>query len=352
MADERIDRDLENQAGDTSWDPTDSELEADDGVQHGLDDDPNNDAEKGAAIGGVGGAVVGGIAGAALGPGGAIVGAVIGGVAGALGSGAAVAAVDNMDNDNTVTGLGDGQTPDTDLADTDTAAAPYLTSPADATMADPTYGAAMTGAVGSSIASGANSYVGDERDRTDTVTVAEDIESDIENVTSAGGSGLGTDIDSADTTSTSTTGLSGDVYDPNRERMDRDIDTNVPGTNRLDRGTNSDVLGSGGPDQITDTNATIGSDRLAGSDRTGVSDQLGSDRLSGYSDTQGPSERADFFDADVNPERNLAPDEGELAVAGRRDEMLDDLDDDLIEDDLDSDTEDIDRFNNETGRGI
>jgi len=78
---------------------------ADDNIQHGIDDNPNNDAGKGAALGGVGGAVVGGLAG---GP----VGAVIGAVAGAVGSGAGVAAVDSVDNDNTVTGLGDGATQD------------------------------------------------------------------------------------------------------------------------------------------------------------------------------------------------------------------------------------------------
>ena len=74
---------------------------------HGIDGDPNHDASKGAKLGGVGGAVTGLIAGAAAGPAGALVGAVIGGVAGAIGSGAAVAAVDAVDNDNTITGIGD-----------------------------------------------------------------------------------------------------------------------------------------------------------------------------------------------------------------------------------------------------
>jgi len=37
---------------------------------------------------------------------------VIGGLAGAVGSGAAVAAVDKIDNDNTITGVGGGVTPD------------------------------------------------------------------------------------------------------------------------------------------------------------------------------------------------------------------------------------------------
>ena len=78
---------------------------ADDNIQHGIDDNPNNDSGKGAVLGGIGGAVVGGLAG---GP----VGAVVGGVAGAAASGAGVAAVDNVDNDNTVTGVGDGATTD------------------------------------------------------------------------------------------------------------------------------------------------------------------------------------------------------------------------------------------------
>ncbi|MDQ2800101.1 MAG: hypothetical protein M3Y13_10710 [Armatimonadota bacterium] len=76
----------------------------DDGIQHGIDDNPHGDAEKGAVGGAVGGAIVGGLAG---GP----VGAVIGAIAGGAASGAGVAAVDRHDNDNTVTGLGDGATP-------------------------------------------------------------------------------------------------------------------------------------------------------------------------------------------------------------------------------------------------
>ena len=83
-----------------------------DNVQHGIDDNPHGDAEKGAALGGVGGAVTGGIAGSVAGPVGTVVGAAIGAVAGAVGSGAAVAAVDQVDNDNTITGIGDGATRD------------------------------------------------------------------------------------------------------------------------------------------------------------------------------------------------------------------------------------------------
>jgi hypothetical protein len=85
---------------------------ADDQVQHGIDDDPNNDAEKGAALGGLGGAAVGAVAGAAAGPVGAIVGAVVGGLTGAGASGLAVGAVDRVDNDNTVSGVGGGATRD------------------------------------------------------------------------------------------------------------------------------------------------------------------------------------------------------------------------------------------------
>src|SRR5690349_12948018 len=85
---------------------------ADDNIQHGIDDNPANDAEKGAALGGLGGAAVGAAAGTAAGPVGTVVGAVAGGLAGAAASGAGVAAVDRVDNDNTVTGLGDGATRD------------------------------------------------------------------------------------------------------------------------------------------------------------------------------------------------------------------------------------------------
>ena len=85
---------------------------ADDNVQHGIDDNPTGDAEKGAKLGGIGGAVTGAVAGSAAGPVGTVVGAVVGGVAGAVGSGAAVAAVDRVDNDNTITGIGGGATTD------------------------------------------------------------------------------------------------------------------------------------------------------------------------------------------------------------------------------------------------
>lgn len=77
-------------------------------IQHGIDDNPVGDGEKGAKLGGAGGAIAGGVAGSMLGPIGAVAGAVAGGVAGALGSGAAVAAVDRHDNDNKVSGVGDG----------------------------------------------------------------------------------------------------------------------------------------------------------------------------------------------------------------------------------------------------
>ncbi len=89
---------------------------ADDNIQHGIDDNPTGDAEKGAKLGGVGGAVTGAVAGAAAGPVGAVAGAIIGGVAGAVGSGAAVAAVDRVDNDNTISGVGHDATRDVDAA--------------------------------------------------------------------------------------------------------------------------------------------------------------------------------------------------------------------------------------------
>jgi hypothetical protein len=99
--------------------------DADDDVQHGIDDNPNNDAEKGATLGGLGGVAVGAAAGSMAGPVGTAVGAVVGAAVGAVASGAAVGAVDSVDNDDTVTGIGDGQTRDVgdqmaDASDTNT----------------------------------------------------------------------------------------------------------------------------------------------------------------------------------------------------------------------------------------
>ena len=80
-------------------DPIETREDGVDGIQHGLDDSPTGDATKGAVLGGVGGAIVGALAG---GP----IGAVIGALAGGAMSGAAVAAVDTVDNDDNVTGVG------------------------------------------------------------------------------------------------------------------------------------------------------------------------------------------------------------------------------------------------------
>ena len=99
---------------------------ADDNVQHGIDDNPTGDAEKGAKLGGVGGAMTGALAGSAAGPVGTVVGAVVGGVAGAVGSGAAVAAVDRVDNDNTISGIGSGATTDVETAARNVATTPVI----------------------------------------------------------------------------------------------------------------------------------------------------------------------------------------------------------------------------------
>ncbi len=95
-----------------------SDIQNDDNVQHGIDDNPNDDAAKGLELGALGGGTVGAIAGSALGPIGAIVGALIGGSVGSVASGAAVAAVDTVDNDDTVSGVGDGVTTKDDLTGT------------------------------------------------------------------------------------------------------------------------------------------------------------------------------------------------------------------------------------------
>ena len=86
-----------------------------DNVQHGIDDDPHDDGKKGLELGALGGGAVGAIAGLAAGPIGAIVGAIVGGTAGSIASGAAVDAVDSIDNDNTVTGIGGGATHKDDM---------------------------------------------------------------------------------------------------------------------------------------------------------------------------------------------------------------------------------------------
>ncbi len=77
-----------------------------DGIQHGIDDNPENDAVKGSVIGAAGGAAVGAAAGAALGPPGMAVGALVGLAVGAIASGLAVAVVDTVDNDDNITGVG------------------------------------------------------------------------------------------------------------------------------------------------------------------------------------------------------------------------------------------------------
>lgn len=84
----------------------------DDNIQHGIDDDPNNDPEKARNIGGVGGAVAGAIAGSAAGPLGTIGGAVVGAVVGGIASKQAVKVVDRYDNDDTITGIGHSHTHD------------------------------------------------------------------------------------------------------------------------------------------------------------------------------------------------------------------------------------------------
>ena len=86
----------------------------DDNVQHGIDDNPHDDGKKGLELGALGGGAVGAIAGLAAGPIGAVVGAIVGGTAGSIASGAAVDAVDSIDNDNTITGIGGGATTDAD----------------------------------------------------------------------------------------------------------------------------------------------------------------------------------------------------------------------------------------------
>jgi len=114
--------------------------ERDDAVRHGIDNDPNNDTQKGAVLGGLGGAATGAVAGAAMGPVGSVIGAAVGGVAGAAASGAAVNAVDRVDNDNTVSGIGDApsyRTADPAYQDPAYPTPPYPAPPAPAPVYRP-----------------------------------------------------------------------------------------------------------------------------------------------------------------------------------------------------------------------
>ena len=79
-------------------------------TQNEIDNAVNNasgrDTKIGAELGGAGGAAAGAMAGAVAGPVGMVAGAVIGGIAGAVASGAAVHAVDKVDDDDTISGIG------------------------------------------------------------------------------------------------------------------------------------------------------------------------------------------------------------------------------------------------------
>jgi hypothetical protein len=78
------------------------------GTGTGDNRDETDDSAIGATLGGVGGALAGAAAGAILGPAGSVAGAVIGALAGAGAAGLAVDAVDQIDDDQTLTGLDEG----------------------------------------------------------------------------------------------------------------------------------------------------------------------------------------------------------------------------------------------------
>ncbi len=134
----------------------DTVVSSTDHARHGLDDNSEHDPEKGAALGGLGGAAVGAAAGSIAGPIGTLIGAVAGGLVGAGASGTAVAAIDSMDNDNTISGIGDGATRDSDMRRVDSSAVN-----SDAMAADDhghnivTGGQAHTGAGDTGLAGGA-----------------------------------------------------------------------------------------------------------------------------------------------------------------------------------------------------
>ncbi len=74
-----------------------------------LEDTPAADANKGATLGGLGGAAVGAAAGSLIGPVGTVIGAVAGGLMGAGASGAAVAAVEQVEYGNSDTNVVTGR---------------------------------------------------------------------------------------------------------------------------------------------------------------------------------------------------------------------------------------------------
>lgn len=79
------------------------EIEIKTHAEESLDGDFHHDAEKGAALGGLGGAVVGAAAGSIAGPVGTVLGAVAGGLLGAGASGLAVGAIEDYEAGDSVT---------------------------------------------------------------------------------------------------------------------------------------------------------------------------------------------------------------------------------------------------------
>ncbi len=75
-------------------------------VENEVNNESGRDTRIGTELGGAGGVVAGAMAGAVAGPVGMVGGAIVGGIAGAVASGAAVHAVDKVDDDTTVTGIG------------------------------------------------------------------------------------------------------------------------------------------------------------------------------------------------------------------------------------------------------
>lgn len=132
---------------------------ADDGVQHGIDDDPHDDGKKALGLGAIGGGAVGAIAGSMLGPAGAIAGAAIGGSIGSIASGAAVDAVDAIDNDDTVTGLGSSQTQD---VEDQAAGAGFAGTSTGAGFAGTTDTGGFAGSTGSTLNNGADVLPGND----------------------------------------------------------------------------------------------------------------------------------------------------------------------------------------------
>jgi len=268
----------------------------DDQVQHGIDDNTNNDAEKGAALGGLGGVAVGAAAGSLLGPVGTVVGAVAGGLLGAGASGAAVAAIDQVDNDNTVSGVGDGAT--RDINDTTGVNAGYQDSGTG-------YGTAYDPITGTNIAATPSGEISGHN-----IVTGEPAHTDAGNTGLATGAIVGGVVGTAvggpvgavvgGTLGSLAGGVAGDAAEAADEEGVGYADTTFGNPDTFRNDENRGISNFGGSDLNSDTPAIGGLDTTSGYRTSAIPDGIGNDvpgvQTGGVttqgSDTRGISEKA------------------------------------------------------------